>query len=385
MKGRLALVMFASVGCLHDWDSIPAAPTADAAVDLGPVWDSPDDLDDVTADAMTTADAVGAMDAATAMDAPDAPASEDTPDAVAPLDAPDAPAPSDAVDARTDVAVDRPSDIAVDRPSDACPAGLNRCGDACVDLSSDVRNCRICGFACPPRINVTPACNESACSIACNAGYRMLPNEDCVAFAGATSRDDSVTSCVANPTTGTCMCPIGFSSTSIPLRARAEASGSPVVNGNLTLCGVPAFVPGSDWGGAFLRARGIPLASSCRLGNAYAGGNCSCPTGIDVALRFEVGVGTDNALMDLVLCLPSTSPERTFLGAFEQLLAGYFDPTTRTTHCLFANPLTGACTCPAGARTVTARTIALGSLRVGEPNIYMNSPTAPARITLCMR
>ena len=53
----------------------------------------------------------------------------------------------------------------------ACNAGLSACSGACVDEATDVNDCGGCGNVCSAQANATPNCAASACGFTCNAGF----------------------------------------------------------------------------------------------------------------------------------------------------------------------------------------------------------------------
>jgi len=57
-----------------------------------------------------------------------------------------------------------------------CTGGYTKCGNSCFNLSSDVSNCGACGNACPAVANGTPTCTGSVCSFTCNGGYTKCGN-----------------------------------------------------------------------------------------------------------------------------------------------------------------------------------------------------------------
>lgn len=78
----------------------------------------------------------------------------------------DAPAQDSPAEAAADAA-------APDAPAVACDAGLTRCGDACVDTSSDRNNCGGCDRQCLPNPDrhLLNACSESRCVARCDVGW----------------------------------------------------------------------------------------------------------------------------------------------------------------------------------------------------------------------
>lgn len=78
----------------------------------------------------------------------------------------DAPAQDTTAEASADAAVP-------DAPAVACDAGLTRCGDTCVDTSSDRTNCGGCNRQCGtnPDRHFFGACVESRCVSRCDVGW----------------------------------------------------------------------------------------------------------------------------------------------------------------------------------------------------------------------
>lgn len=83
----------------------------------------------------------------------------------------------DVADAAVDAAApDSPAEAGVDAaapdaPTAACDAGLTRCGDRCVDTSSDPDNCGSCGTRCgrDPTRRIAPFCASGMCVTRCEA------------------------------------------------------------------------------------------------------------------------------------------------------------------------------------------------------------------------
>lgn len=113
---------------------------------------------------------------------------------------------------------------------------------------------------------------------------------------------------------------------------------------------------------------------SCGASNPF-GAACTCPTGFgDQALRVVSDCAGAGTLIGSELHLCQTtglSAEADFGGAYQQDDAG-----PCSTGCRVPNPVTGACSCPAGTAPVTARS-------------YADSATCPTqvvltRLTLCV-
>ncbi|KAK4045141.1 hypothetical protein OUZ56_032549 [Daphnia magna] len=146
----------------------PTPPLADAAADDA-ATDAATDADDATTDASDAA--VVADDAAT-----DATTAADASDAAVVADA----AASDAAlfdgGALSDAA---PADAASADSGLACAPGLQRCGEACVDLATDVRHCGACDRACVFAGGAS-ACIAGACARLVQRGQgqlRRLPRQ----------------------------------------------------------------------------------------------------------------------------------------------------------------------------------------------------------------
>lgn len=400
-------LLVAVAGCTHDWDSLPAVIDDAAVADEGvPAEDVPaedvtaedtaaedataEDVTgaDVTAEDVTAADVivedVPAVDVPAvdvpAVDVPvvDVPVARDAGVSDAGLfDAPDATGP-----------VDAPQDTAVDRPVDPCPdAGLALCGGACRDLRSDPAHCGACGRACRTPINGSTMCRAGACVTTCAAGFQELPSHDCATFGGATSRSGGSSVCGVNPMAEACACPEGFNAgPTYAIRGLTEPASTSAVDVNVRLCQVAAPAGAGEWGGSFLYRRSVlPLASDCVTGNAYRAMACACPVGFTEIQQVPVRAGHSNAQLDLYLCSrpPPPGQTRTYLGAYVTLIGGFVTSPTSGTSCVSPNIFTAACSCPAGARSVSIPSMAAGVLI--SSGTVTHSSTAPAMITLCMR
>jgi hypothetical protein len=54
----------------------------------------------------------------------------------------------------------------------ACGGALGKCGEACLDLQSDVANCGECGKRCPDApANATRSCERGMCVVHCAASF----------------------------------------------------------------------------------------------------------------------------------------------------------------------------------------------------------------------
>jgi hypothetical protein len=243
-----------------------------------------------------------------------------------------------------------------------------------VDVRSDLANCGACGRACAPA-NGTGACAAGRCAVAaCSAGFadcdgdagngcevrlgdnpahcgacgRSCPSGlcregTCADFGGLWERSDP--GCLecnnTNPTVGACGCPGGFG-VSTAMRVINDCRGQGTQHGAVIFsCGASNT---AEWGGAFQRDDGVGCGQGCRAANPYTGA-CSCPGGFTTA-TFRVltdGPGCGGLIGSSVnLCVPS-APGPRFGGAFQ-----VDDGVAGGVGCRAANPLTGACTCPAG-------------------------------------
>jgi hypothetical protein len=52
-----------------------------------------------------------------------------------------------------------------------CAPPTKLCGASCVDTSKSITNCGDCNIVCPTPANADPTCSNSACGIACHAGF----------------------------------------------------------------------------------------------------------------------------------------------------------------------------------------------------------------------
>ena len=373
--GASLLLAVALGGCTHDWDALSAA------ADVGPAIDAVTDLaeddrathDDAPSDAV--AEDRGALLDAEGLDAMDVPGPEDGGPAADVSDVPDVPG-------------DLGRDVAVDLPTDRCTgSGRAVCDGVCVDTRTELRHCGGCGRECPVRVNATTACVSSACVSTCLPGFRALPGLDCATFGGATSSEETSSPCGANPMTGACTCSMGFTpGSSYAIRARTVDAPTSFFNAHLRLCELAPPVTAGDWGGSYLYRRSVlPLSSDCIAGNPYLGMCCGCPMGFSERQGLPVLVGTDNNPADLFLCSrpAAVGQARTFLGAYAVLLGGWVTGSLDGSSCLSPNVLTGRCECPAGARTLTVRSMGAGVSSSGS--ISTRSSTAPAMIYICMR
>src|ERR1700710_2746954 len=58
-----------------------------------------------------------------------------------------------------------------------CENGLTRCGDRCVDLQTDVNNCKTCNDVCQ-FVNAISGCANGACIIqSCEPGFGNCDND----------------------------------------------------------------------------------------------------------------------------------------------------------------------------------------------------------------
>ncbi|UJR87117.1 hypothetical protein [Sandaracinus amylolyticus] len=81
-----------------------------------------------------------------------------------------------------------------------------RCDSSCVDTTTDELHCGECGGTCPVPANGAASCVDSACGVACDAGYHACGSDRCAA-------DDDTTACGAS--CETCVVPPNASATCI--------------------------------------------------------------------------------------------------------------------------------------------------------------------------
>jgi hypothetical protein len=114
----------------------------------------------------------------------------------------------------------------------------------------------------------------------------------------------------------------------------------------LLLCYPGTWNSNGDFAGAYHVAYG-----SCVEGNPAAGGACNCPAGTQ---RVEFPVTGDCWNQETVaMCFRPGAPRTRFAGAYF-LSTSVYDGDNG---CITANPLTGACTCPAGSNSIPTRAI----------------------------
>jgi hypothetical protein len=115
---------------------------------------------------------------------------------------------------------------------------------------------------------------------------------------------------------------------------------------SLYVCYAGSWSPNSDFGGYYHHD-----GTTCNVGNPYAAGACSCPSGAQ-AIEFIVDGSCWNDWR-IGLCWNPSAPATTFAGAYETS-----DSTTYGNNgCVVANPATGACTCPAGSTGIAVRSV----------------------------
>ncbi len=144
----------------------------DASVDSSDVMDVLD-----ASDVFDAGDKPDALDAPDVRDVPDVP---DVADASEVLDASDVPDIPDVLDV-ADVAdvrdvpdvLDAPDVRDVpDVPDVACPTGLTRCGDTCVDTQSSLAHCGACNALCAPGARtLSAACTAGRCVLTCSPTF----------------------------------------------------------------------------------------------------------------------------------------------------------------------------------------------------------------------
>jgi hypothetical protein len=217
-----------------------------------------------------------------------------------------------------------------------CNAGFADCdgdpGNGCeVDLATSASHCGACGRGCPSGLCRDAACvtfggaferadpgcaechngNPASGACACPGGFGVSTAlrviNDCRglgtqhggvittcggpapgAWGGAYQVDDAVrcgSGCrAANPYTGGCACPAGY--TPVTFRALAD-SGCGIIGSSLTWC-LANSGPGPRFGGAYQVDDAVPGGVGCRAANPYTGG-CACPAGYGASpLRVEV-------------------------------------------------------------------------------------------------
>ncbi len=142
--------------------------------------------------------------------------------------------------------------------SDCRSAAPARCGNACVDPSTDPRHCGRCGNACPGAANASAACASGTCSLRCDAGHH-----DC---GGA---------CVPNGAPGSCgarcsPCPAATNATAT---CDGAACGFTCNTGFADCNGVAA--DGCEVDVRTSNAHCGRCASVCAAGTACSSGSCA--------------------------------------------------------------------------------------------------------------
>lgn len=193
----------------------------------------------------------------------------------------------------------------------------------------------LCGALGQPCCGGT-LCREGACLLG-----------SCAAFAGAYQINSAP--CVvcpqysSNPYGSSCNCPSGFSAvTGIKVLSDCPGGGM-FQNADIVRCEAPSRGSG-EYAGMFQKDDD----GSCAAGNPFAGNACDCPPGT-VVTPLPVLVqraATGNVGSSIWVCRPTVSSSDNF-GGFFQLDDVPCNPIS-TNLCRVANPVSGACSCPAG-------------------------------------
>ncbi len=156
-----------------------------------------------------------------------------------------------------------------------CPAAQSPCGDACVDLANDVKNCGACGTACDPG-NV---CVGGHCILTCALGLTACSASDGGAAAGCVNLKTDVGNC------GAC--------------GKACPPGNVCSNGQ---CAVSCQQGLTDCSGLCVNLEsdnancGV-CGMACPMGQVCSNGQCavSCQTGLTNCNGGCVNLATDNS------------------------------------------------------------------------------------------
>jgi hypothetical protein len=235
----------------------------------------------------------------------------------------------------------------------ACTPPLVDCGGTCVDTSSNPQHCNTCNNACGAAPNSTPSCSAGACGYSCNAGFAQVGSK-CTTFGGAFAGPGpgcGNPACkTANPYSGGCGCPANFAPIgpfNILDDSRCPNNNPPFGWESIYICAGGAFSATADFGGGYQRE-----GSSCKSGNPWSAGSCSCPApSIAIELIADGGCWNDT---HVGVCWNPSATMSTFGGAYQRSDSASYG----NAGCVVGNPATGgACSCPGGTTEIAIRNI----------------------------
>jgi hypothetical protein len=230
----------------------------------------------------------------------------------------------------------------------------------------------------------TPCCAGSA---PCNAGALCLGSgaqSRCVDNAGIFGEQPSnpcgTSECDADPYTGACSCPTGFTAETADIDGGCGADLNNPMHAvtKLSVCAANAFPPNTDWGDFYIQAD-IPACTPATPNGCYSPnhitGACTCPgtthpVGLRIFIQGVLGGGCVNGWLgaSLTVCLDANVAAVSVLGVYEK------DPNGA---CRISYPMRD-CNCPGGSLTSNIPVFTDGMGPTGNV-VFMRST-----ITMCL-
>jgi hypothetical protein len=236
----------------------------------------------------------------------------------------------------------------------------------------------VCGEVGTPCCATGSACNAGAACLRSGSANRCVDNAG--AFGMQTVNPCGTSECDADPYTGQCSCPNGFTAedNNIDGGCGADLNNPQHALTKLTMCVANGFPANSDWGDFFIQAD-IPACTPSTPDGCYSPNHithdCTCPAPTTaVPLRiFIPGVVNGTTCVNgflgaaLTLCLDPTVAPASVLGVYEK------DPDT-TCRKSFPN---SDCSCPPGS--LTSNIPVFTDRLANNTTVFMRST-----ITLCL-